>query len=92
MDYSNRRYLVIPTTITDQIDFTEVLETSEQTLIKSVDESLTFVKYNVEFDENGNIISGRPSIYDAQYDEYTHSEILTLLSTEAWTPADQELI
>lgn len=92
MDYSNRRYLVIPTTITGQIDFNEVLETSEQTLRKSVDESLTFVKYNVEFDENGNIISGRPSIYDAQYDEYTHSEILTLLSTEAWTPVDQELI
>ena len=92
MDYSNRRYLVIPTTITAQIDFTEVLETSEQTLRKSVDESLTFVKYSVELDENGNIISGRPSIYDEQYDEYTHSEILNLLSTEAWTPADQELI
>ena len=28
---------------------------------------------------------GRPSIYSEEYIEYTHSEILELLSTEQWT-------
>ena len=28
---------------------------------------------------------GRPSIYSKEYTEYTHSEILELLSTEQWT-------
>ena len=30
-------------------------------------------------------VYGRPSIYDEAYTEYNHSEILELLSTEAWT-------
>lgn len=91
MDYSNRRYLVIPTSIVGQINFNEVLETSAETLRKSVDESLTFVKYNVVLDENGVVVSGRPSIYDAQYQEYTHEKILTLLSGIDWTPEEQQI-
>jgi len=35
-------------------------------------------------------IYGRPSIYSSEYNEYGHSEILELLSTEVWsTPMQQ---
>jgi len=76
MAFENRRYLVIPTTITGSIDFNEVLETSTETLRLSVDGTQTFVKYDKD---------QRPSIYSDEYVEYTHSEILELLSTEEWT-------
>ena len=47
MAYENRRWLVIPTSIIDDIDFNEVLESKKESLRKSLDDSLTFVKYTV---------------------------------------------
>jgi hypothetical protein len=47
MAYENRRYLIIPTTITESIDFNQVYETSVETLRLSVDGLKTFVKYDV---------------------------------------------
>lgn len=50
-DYSNRRYLIIPSSIKEQINFNEVMETSVDTLRLSVDGTKTFVKYNVTIEE-----------------------------------------
>ena len=104
MRFQNRRWLVIPTSIIGDIDFNQVHESNADLLRKSVDETLTFVKYEVnvvdetytetfEDIETGEEVSntveagtyGRPSIYSDDYTEYTHSEILELLSTEQWT-------
>jgi len=109
MAFENRRYLVIPTTITGSIDFNEVLETSVETLRLSVDGTQTFVKYEVtevtesytesyQDTETGEMVEevveagiyGRPSIYSEEYGEYTHTEILQLLSTEQWTAPIEE--
>jgi len=102
--FQNRRWLVIPTSIIDDIDFNQVHEPNAESLRKSVDETLTFIKYEVtvveetytetfEDIETGEEVTntieagtyGRPSIYSEEYTEYTHSEILELLSTEQWT-------
>ena len=102
--YDNRRYLIIPSSIVDDINFIQVHETSKDTLRYSVDASKTFVKYDVVvYDEDvtqttinaetGETVTttipagtyGRPSIYDPSYPEYTHEEILGVLSTEEWT-------
>lgn len=80
--FENRRWLVIPTSITGSINFDEVYETSIETLRLSIDETQTFVKY-----DDGQ----RPSIYDPQYTEYNHADILALLSTEAWTSPIEEI-
>ncbi len=45
--YPDRRWLVIPTSITSSIDFTQVEESSIDTLRLSIDETETFVKYPV---------------------------------------------
>lgn len=45
--FENRRWLVIPTERINEIDFSEVLETSEASLRKSLDQTLTFIKYDV---------------------------------------------
>ena len=47
MRFQNRRWLVIPTSIVDDIDFNQVHEPNAESLRKSVDETLTFVKYEV---------------------------------------------
>ena len=109
MRFENRRWLVIPTSIIGDIDFNQVHESNADSLRKSVDETLTFVKYEVnvveetytetfEDIETGEEVSntieagtyGRPSIYNEDYTEYTHSDILALLATEEWTNPIEE--
>lgn len=109
MRFENRRWLVVPTSIVDDIDFNQVHESNADSLRKSVDETLTFVKYEVnvveetytetfEDTETGEEVTntieagtyGRPSVYSEDYTEYTHSEILELLSTEQWIKQIEE--
>jgi hypothetical protein len=45
--FQNRRWLVIPVSIIDNIDFSQIHESNMDSLRKSVDETLTFVKYDV---------------------------------------------
>jgi hypothetical protein len=45
--FPNRRWLVIPTTITGSIEFNQVLQDSTGSLRLSVDGTQTFVKYEV---------------------------------------------
>jgi hypothetical protein len=108
--FPNRRWLVIPTTITGSIDYNQVIEYSPESLRYSIDTTQTFVKYeineitasytqsyyNAETGQTGSYtvqagIYGRPSIYSSSYQEYNHEDILTLLSTEAWTSPIIEL-
>lgn len=49
--YDNRRYLIIPSSIVDDINFSQVHETSKDTLRYSVDGTKTFVKYNLVIQE-----------------------------------------
>ena len=49
--FKNRRWLVIPTTLTGSIDFGQVLEASPETLRLSVDGTQTFVKYDINIIE-----------------------------------------
>ena len=111
MAYDNRRYLIIPTSITGSVDFNQVHETSAETLRLSIDGTQTFVKYEVteitasytesypdpETDEMIETtieagVYGRPSIYSEDYPEYTHSEILSILTGSEWTaPMEDEV-
>ena len=45
--FENRRWLVLPSNLTGSIDFNQVLEASPSTLRYSVDQTETFVKYDV---------------------------------------------
>lgn len=45
--FENRKYVIFEVSEIDAIDFSQVLETSAETLRKSVDERKTFVKYEV---------------------------------------------
>lgn len=45
--FENRRWLIIPTSITSSINFNEVLESSTGSLRVSLDGAETFVKYDI---------------------------------------------
>jgi hypothetical protein len=82
--YENREYMIFPTTELYKVDFNQVMETSADTVRKSVDETKTFVKWSGE----------QPSfISTLQNTEgpYTYEEILEILSTEEWTSPIQEM-
>lgn len=76
--YTNREYLIFPITELSKIDFNQVLETSEETVRKSVDKSKTFVKWSGEQPTFISTLVGGEG-------PYTHEEMLEILSTEEWT-------
>jgi hypothetical protein len=78
MAYENRKYVIINTSETGSIDFSQVNETSVDTLRYNLSGSQTFVKFDGD----------TPSFLDGKT-QYSHSEILTILTGSAW--ADNEI-
>jgi len=72
-NYIEKRWLVIPASVTDQVDFNQVLESSPETLRYSVDKLQTFVKYMV------NVV---PVTYTQTYTDAITGEPVTV-TTEA---------
>ena len=79
MEYQSRQFMIFNVSELDQIDFTQVLETSPDTIRKSVDETKTFVKWD------GETIPDCVINLSTKEGPYTYDEILTILSTEEWT-------
>jgi len=73
----NRRWVIFNTSETGSIDFSQVCESSANTLRLSNDGSQTFVKYN------GTQPSSVASL-TTKSEEYTHSEILNILTGSEW--------
>ena len=71
--------MIFNVTELDQIDFTQVLETSQDTVRKSVDGTKTFVKWD------GAIIPDCVLNLLTKEGPYTYEEILTILATPEWT-------
>jgi hypothetical protein len=76
--YENREYIIFPITELPKIDFTQVLETSEDTVRKSVDQTKTFVKWSSEQPACTLSLTNSEG-------PYTHEEILVILSTPEWS-------
>jgi len=80
---ASKNYVIFNVSELSSINFDEVLETSTQTVRKSVDETLTFVKYE------GDMPSSVSSLTTKQ-GPYSHNEILTILNGDAWTDNTQQ--
>jgi hypothetical protein len=77
--YENRQFAIFSTTELNQIDFTEVLETSADTVRLSVDGTKTFVKWD------GETPPRSVEALTTLHGYYTYEEILEILSGEEWT-------
>jgi hypothetical protein len=78
-DYEQREFMIFNVSELNLIDFTQVLETSIDTVRKSVDETKTFVKWD------GNTIPSSVDSLTTKEGPYTYEEILVILSGPEWT-------
>ena len=67
-----RKYVIINADEVGSVDFSQVLETSSDTLRYSLDESKTFVKFH----------GATPSFLEGKT-QYTHSEIVAILQDQS---------
>ena len=77
-----RKYLIIPTSELSKVDFSQVCETSVETVRKSIDEIKTFIKWDGDQPSFVSNLTGTEG-------PYTQEEILTILDTDAWTSTEE---
>lgn len=77
-NYTDRQFMIFNVSELPNIDFTQVCETSADTVRKSVDGTKTFVKWDNDIPQ---------CVVDLTTKEgpYTYDEILTILATPEWT-------
>lgn len=83
MIYEQREFMIFNVSELSQINFNEVLETSIDTVRKSVDETKTFVKWD------GDIIPPSVDSLTTKEGPYTYEEILVILNTPEWNSPKQ---
>ena len=79
--FDDRKYVVVFVSELDQIDFSQVLETSAETVRRSVDGTLTFVKYEGEMPSSIAALTNKSQ-------EFTHEQFLVILSGPDWTVSE----
>jgi hypothetical protein len=84
MHFENRHYVVFDLSEVDTIDFSEVMETSADTLRKNLVDTQSFVKY--EGDQPPSVVA-----LTTRSQEYSHEEILAFLAGEEWTDPNAEI-
>ncbi len=77
--YEQRQFMIFNVSELDKIDFTQVLETSIETVRKSLDKTKTFVKWE------GEIMPSSVDNLTTKEGPYTYSEICTILSGTDWS-------
>lgn len=74
----NREYLIFPVSEINKVDFNQILETSEETLRKSIDLTKTLIKWE----------NAQPSFVESltgKEGPYTYDEIIVILATNEWS-------
>ena len=77
--YEQRQFMIFNVSELPNIDFTQVCETSAETVRLSVDGTKTFVKWD------GNLIPSSVESLTTKEGPYTYEEILTILAGPDWT-------
>lgn len=84
MHFENRHYVIFDLTEVDTIDFSEVMETSADTLRKNLADTQSFVKYEGDMPPSVVALTTRSQ-------EYSHEEILAFLAGTEWTDLSEEI-
>tara|TARA_R100000664_G_C2722953_1_gene115860 strand:- start:16 stop:261 length:246 start_codon:yes stop_codon:yes gene_type:complete len=78
---NNYTYTIVNITDLDSVDFSEVHETSADTIRKSIDET----KFVMEYDETPSFVADGTII---PLETLTHAEAIELMASEDWTSND----
>jgi hypothetical protein len=79
-NYEHRQFVIFDVSEISAIDFTQVLETSAETVRTSVDGTKTFVKWDTE------TVPPCVETLTTKSTYYTYDEILSILATPEWLP------
>lgn len=82
--FDHRNFMIFNVSELGSVNFNEVLETSQDTVRKSVDETKTFVKWE------GETIPTSVDLLTTKEGPYRYDEILTILATSEWTSDEPE--
>ena len=85
-NFDHRHWVIISASDVSNIDFSQIMEDSAQTMRYSVDGTLTFVKYEGDMPSSVTACSSKSQ-------EYSHSEILAILNADDgvwWTPPPED--
>jgi hypothetical protein len=78
---NDRNYVIIAASELNKVDFTQVMETSAETLRYSLDGQYTFVKFEGETPSFFGLINDKSQ-------QYSHTEILEILAGPEWTSTE----
>jgi hypothetical protein len=78
-EYEQRQFMIFNVSELELIDFSQVLETSIDTVRKSIDGTKTFVKWD------GNTIPSSVDSLITKEGPYTYTEIIDILNGPEWT-------
>lgn len=76
-NFDDLRYMIVLVSEVDQVDFSQVFETSPDTLRISVDGLKTFFKWEGETPSSIEALTYKEG-------EFTHTEILNILNSPEW--------
>jgi hypothetical protein len=76
--YPDRRFVIFNVTELNKINFNQVFETNINTVRKSVNETKTFVKYDMPQPSSVSALTTKSV-------EYTYDEMINILATSEWT-------
>jgi hypothetical protein len=82
-NYETRQFMIFNVSELGTVDFTQVLETSQDTVRRSIDETKTFVKWE------GDTIPSSVNSLTTKEGPYTYTEIKTILSGTEWTSTEE---
>ena len=82
-NYETRQFMIFNVSELGTVDFTQVLETSQDTVRRSVDGTKTFVKWE------GETIPSSINSLTTKEGPYTYTEIKTILSGTEWTSTEE---
>jgi hypothetical protein len=80
--YESRKFMIFDLTELDKINFDEVLETSVDTIRKSIDGTKTFVKWDGEIPSSVDSLTTKEG-------PYTYEEMLQILTSPDWLSLEQ---
>lgn len=83
--YEDRNFVIFNVSELDKVDFSQVLETSEETVRKSVDGTKAFVKWNGQQ-------PGFVSEMTTAEGPYTYAEVVAILAGTDWTPEPTPMV
>jgi hypothetical protein len=84
-EYEQRQFMIFNVSELELIDFSQVLETSIDTVRKSIDGIKTFVKWD------GNTIPSSVDLLTTKEGPYTYTEIIDILNGPEWTSNEMTL-